>query len=160
MVLEFGAAKKLHRMVVNGKMRVIHVGKSGGKYYVSKGRKVYLTKKAAKKPAKKTVKKVAKKTKKTITVGGRKRTLYKGKKGGMYYKSKGKKVYVTKGKSPKKAKKAKKTKYGYGLGMPSLSDMMGPGSLKHDPIHFGPNVGPNRMHHKHHNLGPGGLPPF
>ena len=85
-----------------------------------------------------------KETKHVVVVGGRERKLYKGKNGGMYYKTKSGKTYVTasalkrKGSktSPKRApakkpvKKAKKpSRYGYGLGMPPLSDMMGPSGL-------------------------------
>ena len=72
------------------------------------------------------------------------RKVYRGKKGGLFYKTKSGKTYVTasalkrKGSktSPKRVpakkpvKKAKKpSRYGYGLGMPSLSDMMGPAGL-------------------------------
>ena len=72
------------------------------------------------------------------------RKVFRGKKGGLYYKTKSGKTYVSSsmlkrkssGKtSPKRAKKAvkktnkRKMRYGYGLGQPSLMEMMGPAGL-------------------------------
>lgn len=86
----------------------------------------------------------------SIVVRGRERKVYRGRKGGLYYRSKGAKVYVdsktvsrhhrgdarrkTHRLSPQRrrrpAKKVgRKTKYGYGLGQPTLTDMMGPANL-------------------------------
>ena len=46
----------------------------------------------------------------------------------------------------------RKTRYGYGLGQPSLLDMMGPAGL--GPHHH------HNHHHKQHLIGPGGEPPI
>ena len=87
----------------------------------------------------------AKKSHGSIVVGGKTKKLYQGKNGGLYYKTKSGKTYVdakfVRKHSPKKARKSpkrsrkspkrtmRKTRWGYGFGMPSLSDMMGPASL-------------------------------
>jgi len=101
--MDFGLKHKTkHKIMVDGKSKILYRGARGGYFYRKKGQNVYvkakdllkkINKKSDKKDKKKDAKK-AKKMKKTITVAGRKRTLYKGKKGGMYYKSKGRKVYV------------------------------------------------------------------
>jgi hypothetical protein len=86
----------------------------------------------------------------SVVVRGRTRKLYRGSAGGLYYKTKSGKRYVDKAdakrmmkKSPKKSPKRKspkrkspkrksskrKSRYGYGLGQPSLLDMMGPAGL-------------------------------
>ena len=105
--------------------------------------------KKAKKPVKKAVVKSPKGGVKAVGVvhvrgkSGKmlERKVYKGKKGGLFYKTKSGKTYVSasmlkrKGSktSPKRApaKKPvkKQTRYGYGLGQPSLIDMMGPAGL-------------------------------
>merc|ERR1711934_348601 len=74
-----------------------------------------------------------------IMVKGRKRKLYKGKGGGMYYRTRSGKAYVSKRRarggsgrrrrrSPKRrrrrrspVRRRRRTRYGYGLGQPSLS---------------------------------------
>jgi len=116
-----------------------------------------VAKKVAKKPAMKkpAMKKPASKSVGSIMVRGRDRKVYKGAKGGLFYRSKGVKVYVDKKSvarhhrgdarrkthklSPHRKKKpakkvVKKTKYGYGLGQPSLIDMMGPAGLSVMPM--------------------------
>lgn len=112
--------------------------------------------KKAKKPVKKPVKKAVVKSPKggikavgVVHVRGKsgkmlERKVFRGKKGGLFYKTKSGKTYVSSSQlkrkgsktSPKRApakkpvKKAKKpTRYGYGLGQPSLIDMMGPAGL-------------------------------
>ena len=54
-----------NKKVVNGKMRTVHTGKKGGKYYVSKGKKVYFGGAVASKILKKKKKKKEKKKPKT-----------------------------------------------------------------------------------------------
>lgn len=85
-----------------------------------------------------------------VVIRNRERVVYKGKRGGLFYRSKGEKKYVEKSavhrrksspkraskakRSPKRASKARKSpkrakrvmRWGYGLGQPSLIDMMGP----------------------------------
>ena len=95
-----------------------------------------------------------------IVIRNKERKVYVGSKGACYYKTKSGKTYVDKKrvkmhkkspkrkspkrkspkrkspkrKSPKrKSPKGKKTKYGYGLGQPSLMEMMGPAGLTFIP---------------------------
>jgi len=107
-----------------------------------------------KKKKKKAVKKTAPKKKKTtstsagnVMIKGKARKCYRGSKGGIFYKTKsGGKVYV----EPAEIKRSQRertrvmkpkrggaylhpgrprNRYGYGLGQPSLADMMGPAGL-------------------------------
>ena len=96
-----------------------------------------------------------------VVVAGRERKLYKGVNGGMFYKTKSGKTYVNakfvrkhspkrmlrspkrkslKRKSPKrkspKRRTVRRSRYGYGLGQPSLVDMMGPAGLSVVPTHY------------------------
>ena len=110
-----------------------------------------------------------------VVVNGKNRKLHKGKNGGLYYKTKSGKAYVDakfvrlhsvrKGRSPMrsraspkrrraspkrrraspKRRRASPTRYGYGLGQPSLMDMMGPAGLE--------------VVQRHHMVGPGGSHP-
>ena len=105
-----------------------------------------------------------------VVVKGRERKLYKGVNGGMFYKTKSGKTYVDAKfvrkhspkrmrkvrkspkrvrKSPKRVRKSPKrrtvrrSKYGYGLGQPSLLNMMGPAGLHpHHVVPVGPSPGP------------------
>jgi len=100
----------------------------------------------------------------TVVVRGRERKLYKGKNGGMFYKTKSGRTYVDakfvrahskRSMSPKRRRRAspkrgrraspkrrrrspvrrtRRTRYGYGLGQPSLIDMMGPAGLTVMPL--------------------------
>jgi hypothetical protein len=109
----------------------------------------------------------------SVAVRGRERKLYKGSNGGLYYKTKSGRAYVDskfirrhrvspkrnrkspkrnrkspkrkspKRKSPKRKSHTRRTRYGYGLGQPSLIDMMGPAGLAMIP--------------SQHLLGPGGM---
>lgn len=96
-------------------------------------------------------------TSRTVVVRGRERKLYKGKNGGMFYKTKSGRTYVDAkfvrahskhSMSPKRRRRAspkrrrrspvrrtRRTRYGYGLGQPSLIDMMGPAGLTVMPHH-------------------------
>ena len=74
-----------------------------------------------------------------ILIRGKERKVYTGPQGACYYKTKSGKTYVDKERvknhkkfSPKRKspkRKGKKMNYGYGLGQPSLAEMMGPASL-------------------------------
>ncbi len=93
----------------------------------------------------------------SVVVRGRTRKLYRGSAGGLYYKTKSGKRYVDKAdakrmmkKSPKKSPKRKspkrkshkrKSHYGYGLGQPSLMEMMGPAGLSVVPHPVAPGSG-------------------
>ena len=93
----------------------------------------------------------------TVVVKGRERKLFKGSNGGLYYKTKSGRAYVDakfvrkhsprraraspkrrraspkrRRASPKRHRRAspmRRTRWGYGLGQPSLIDMMGPAGL-------------------------------
>ena len=94
----------------------------------------------------------------SVVVRGRERKLHKGKNGGLYYKTKTGRAYVDakfirshkksparrrvspkrRRASPKRRRaspKRRRTRWGYGLGQPSLIDMMGPSSLSIMPQH-------------------------
>ena len=83
-----------------------------------------------------------------VVVKGRERKLYKGTNGGMFYKTRSGKTYVdakfVRKHSPKRMRKSPKrrtvrrspkrsvvrrSRYGYGLGQPSLLNMMGPAGI-------------------------------
>ena len=89
-----------------------------------------------------------------VLVGTKERKLYKGVNGGLYYKTKSGRTYVdakfvrqhsvkrrraspkrrVRRASPKRRRRSpvrrmRRTRYGYGLGQPSLLDMMGPAGL-------------------------------
>ena len=85
----------------------------------------------------------------SVVVRGRTRKLYRGSAGGLYYKTKSGKRYVDKAdakrmmkKSPKRKSPKRKSRYGYGLGQPSLLDMMGPAGLSVVPHPVAPPVAP------------------
>ena len=105
-----------------------------------------------KSPKRKSPKRKSTKSCGVIVVKGRERKVYLGLKGACYYKTKSGKTYVDKKrvkmhkkspkrkspkrKSPKRKspkRKGKKTRYGYGLGQPSLMEMMGPAGLTFIP---------------------------
>ena len=93
----------------------------------------------------------------SVVVRGRTRKLYRGSAGGLYYKTKSGKRYLDKAdakrmmkkspkrspkRSPKKRKSPKRrSRYGYGLGQPSLLDMMGPAGLSVVPPPAAPGSG-------------------
>ena len=100
--------------------------------------------KSPKRAVKKSPKRVVRKSVGVIVVRGRDRKLYKGVNGGLYYKTKSGKAYVdakfVKSHSPKRSRKSPKrgrkspkrvrmVNYGYGLGQPSLMNMMGPAGM-------------------------------
>lgn len=129
-------------------------------------------KKVKRSPARKVKRSPVRKVKSShgkVVVKGRERKLYKGKNGGLYYKTKSGKAYVDAAfvrkhkASPKRSRRSaspkrhrrkaspkrkvhrspmRKTRWGYGLGQPSLIDMMGPAGLTVVP--------------RQHLLGPGG----
>ena len=86
-----------------------------------------------------------------IVVNGRKRKLYMGPNGGIYYKTKSGNTYVSnkfvhkhdpnRRASPKRrrASPERRTRWGYGLGQPSLLNMMGPAGLTVMPQHPSPS---------------------
>lgn len=139
------------------------------------------------KRSRKSPKRSVKKSYGVVVVKGRERKLYKGVNGGLYYKTKSGKTYVNakfvRKHSPKRMRKVRKSpkrrvvrkspkrkvrkspkrrtvrrsRYGYGLGQPSLLNMMGPAGLTNNgiviPTHY--------IHPVPHPspLGPGGEPP-
>ena len=87
----------------------------------------------------------------SVMVGSKVRKLHKGKNGGLYYRTKSGKAYVDAAfvrkhkvavrKSPRRSRsspkrksrrspmRSRRSRWGYGLGQPSLMDMMGPAGL-------------------------------
>ena len=108
-----------------------------------------------------------KKTVGTIVVKGRERKLFKGSNGGLYYRTKSGRTYVdskfirkhspkrtraspkrrVRRASPKRrvrrASPKRRVRWGYGLGQPSLIDMMGPAGLTLHPM---------RPHHRNSDM--------
>jgi glucan-binding YG repeat protein len=115
-------AKKSHgSIVVGGKTKKLYQGKNGGLYYKTKSGKTYVDAKFVRKHSPKKARKSPKRTRKSP-----KRTRKSPKRT--------RKSPKRTRKSPKRSRKSpkrtmRKTRWGYGFGMPSLSDMMGPASL-------------------------------
>ena len=112
-------AKKSHgSIVVGGKTKKLYQGKNGGLYYKTKSGKAYVDAKFVRKHSPKKARKSPKRSPKRSRKSP-KRTRKSPKRSR---------------KSPKRSRKSpkrtmRKTRWGYGFGMPSLSDMMGPASL-------------------------------
>ena len=109
-------AKKSHgSIVVGGKTKKLYQGKNGGLYYKTKSGKAYVDAKFVRKHSPKKARKSPKRSPRRSPRRSRKspkRTR----------------------KSPKRSRKSPKrtmrrTRWGYGFGMPSLIEMMGPASL-------------------------------
>ena len=107
----------------------------------------------------------------SVVVRGRERKLYKGSNGGLYYKTKSGRAYVDakfvrqhraspkrrraspkrRRSSPKRRRsplrRMRRTRYGYGLGQPSLIDMMGPAGLSMIPANAKHLLGPHGQYH-------------
>ena len=130
----FGAKKrrparkeKKHVIVVGGRERKLHKGKNGGMFCKTKSGKTYVDAKFVRKHSPKRVRKSPKRS--------------AGKRGRKSPKRRRSPKRSPKRRSPKRGRKSPKrrtrkspkrtrrTRYGYGLGQPSLIDMMGPAGL-------------------------------
>ena len=95
-------------VVVKGRERKLYKGTSGGMFYKTRSGKTYVDAKFVRKHSPKRMRKVRKSPKRrTVRKSPKRRTVRR---------------------SPKR-RTVRRSRYGYGLGQPSLLNMMGPGSL-------------------------------
>lgn len=130
----FGAKKRRparketkHVVVVGGRERKLYKGKNGGMYYKTKSGKTYVDAKFVREHSPKHSRK-----------SPRRRTSKSPKRRGSP--KRGRKSPKRGRKSPKRRtrkspKRTRRTRYGYGLGQPSLIDMMGPAGHTHRAMH-------------------------